>query len=269
MPEGPEVTHVANDLNRLVKNKKLANIIILSNSKYEKKAPNNFQSFLKKLPLKVEKITNKGKLIYWCLEGNNFMINHLIMTGYWSENKSNYASLKFEFTNEQTLYFCDARKFGFVEFLTKKELNIKLHSLGPDFLNNPEFDLQLFKIILKRHQRSNISTVLMNQRIISGIGNYLKSEILYSAGINPHRSVASLNENEIENIFKEGKRIIKASYLSGGTSKKDYIHVNGEKGNFQDFLKVYGKKKDPFGNLIVREKTKDNRSTYWVPLLQK
>jgi formamidopyrimidine-DNA glycosylase len=148
-------------------------------------------------------------------------------------------------------------------------LNIKLSQLGPDFLNNDDFDLDLFTKILKKRKKSNISTILMNQKIISGIGNYLKSEILYAARINPHRSVASLNEEDIDKLFKEGKRIIKASYRMGGTSKKDYVHVDGSKGTFQDFLKVYGKKEDEFGNKIVAEKTKDGRTTYWVPVLQK
>jgi len=270
MPEGPEVTIIANDLNKLAKNKILTNISILPNSKYENKAPNNFQNFLDKLPLKVEKITNKGKLIFWRMENNNYMLNHLIMTGYWSQEKAKYASLKFDFSNGQELYFCDARKFGFVEFLENKgELDKKLSTLGPDFLNDNDFDLSLFKTILKRKPKNTISTVLMNQKIISGIGNYLKSEILYAARINPHRLVGSLEDKEIDNIFREGKRIIKLSYKKGGTSKRDYIHVDGNKGSYQDFLQVYGKKRDTMGNEIIREKTKDNRSTYWVPQLQK
>lgn len=270
MPEGPEVTRVARDLDIYLKNKTLLNINILSGSKYVKKAPNNYQEFIDKLPLKIEGVKNKGKLIYFVFEKYNYMLNHLIMTGFWSHDKGKYASLELEIADDKNIYFCDARKFGFVEFLdSKRELDIKLSDLGPDFLNDDDFDLELFTKILKKRKKTNISTVLMNQKIISGIGNYLKSEILYAAGISPHRSVASLDEEDIGKIFKEGKRIIKASYRLGGTSKKDYVHVDGSKGNFQDFLKVYGKKEDEFGHKIIRDKTKDNRSTYWVPELQK
>lgn len=269
MPEGPEVSRVARDLNVLLKDKILTNITILANSKYAKKAPDNYQNFIDKLPLKIEEIKNKGKLIYWHFDGYNYMLNHLIMTGYWGLEKGKYASLEFETADGKKIYFCDARKFGFVEFLdSKRELEIKLSQIGPDFLNDDNFDFALFMKILARKEKSNISTVLMNQKIISGIGNYLKSEILYAAGINPHRSVASLSEVERKKIFMEGKRIIKASYRLGGTSKRDYVHVDGGTGNFQDFLKVYGKKEDPEGRKVVREKTKDNRSTYWVPEIQ-
>jgi len=270
MPEGPEVTRIAHELNIYLKNKILLSINILSGSKYVKKAPNNYQEFIDKLPLKIEGVKNKGKLIYFIFDKYNYMINHLIMTGFWGHEKGKYASLEFELEGDKKLYFCDARKFVFVEFLdSKRELDIKLSQLGPDFLNNDDFDLDLFTKILKKRKKSNISTILMNQKIISGIGNYLKSEILYAARINPHRSVASLNEEDIDKLFKEGKRIIKASYRMGGTSKKDYVHVDGSKGTFQDFLKVYGKKEDEFGNKIVAEKTKDGRTTYWVPVLQK
>jgi formamidopyrimidine-DNA glycosylase len=269
MPEGPEVTRIAKDLNSLTKGKELLNIKILSNSKYEKKAPDNFQSFLDKLPLRVEEVNNKGKLIYFVLEKNNYIINHLIMSGHWSTEYAKYASLKFEFNNNLNLYFCDMRKFGYVEFLNKEAWKDKLAELGPDFLNNKDFDVSLFKSILERKKRCNISTVLMNQKLISGIGNYLKAEMLYAARINPHRTISSLSEKEIETLFKEGQRIIKTSYRLGGTSKRDYIRPDGEKGTFQDFLKVYSKTTDPEGRKVVREKTKDGRSTYWVPELQK
>lgn len=268
MPEGPEVTLVADDLHQLIKNKKLLSINILSNSKYEKKAPDNYQQFIDKLPLKVEAVNNKGKLIYFQFEKNNYMINHLVMTGFWSEKNEKYASLEFCF-DSKTIYFCDARKFGFVEFLdSKRDLDIKLSQLGPDFLNDKDFSLSLFTQILRRKNKSNISTVLMNQKIISGIGNYLKAEILYAAKISPHRTISSLSEEDIKEIYQKGRKIIKESYKLGGTSRKDYVHLDGSKGNFQSFLKVYGHKKDPAGRDIKREKTKDNRSTYWVPEVQ-
>jgi len=254
----------------LLKNKILTKINILATSKYTKKEPDNYQIFTDKLPLKIEEIKNKGKLIYWIFDGNNYMINHLIMTGYWGLEKGKYSSLEFETDDGEKIYFCDARKFGFVSFLdSKRELDIKLSQIGPDFLNDNSLDFPLFTKILSRKEKANISAVLMNQKIISGIGNYLKSEILYAAMINPHRSVASLTEVEREKIFIEGKRIIKDSYRLGGTSRRDYVHVDGGKGSFQDFLKVYGKKEDDFGNKVIKEKTKDNRSTYWVIELQK
>jgi len=269
MPEGPEVTRVSRDLNTYLKNKTLININILPGSKYVKKAPNNYKEFIDKLPLKIEGVKNKGKLIYFSFEKHNYMLNHLIMTGFWGHEKGKYTSLEFVLENDDKIYFCDARKFGFVDFLdSKRELDIKLSELGPDFLNDDEFDEALFTKILRKRNKSNISTVLMNQKIISGIGNYLKSEILYAARINPHRSVASLTEENINKIYTEGRRIIKASYRLGGTSKKDYVHLDGSKGNFQDFLKVYGKKEDKLGNKIIAEKTKDGRTTYWVPNLQ-
>lgn len=270
MPEGPEVTRIAHDLNSYLKNKILSNINILPGSKYVKKVPNNYQEFIDNLPLKIEGVKNKGKLIYFIFEKNNYMLNHLIMTGIWSFEKGKYASLELEIKDNRNIYFCDARKFGFVEFLNnKRDLDIRLSELGPDFLNDDDFDLELFTKILKKKNKSNISTVLMNQKIITGIGNYLKSEILYAARISPYRIIKSLDEKEIAKLFKEGKRIIKASYRLGGASKKDYLHLDGSKGEFQDFLKVYGKKVDDCGYKIIREKTKDNRSTYWVPELQK
>lgn len=267
MPEGPEVTLIANDLDKYVKGKKLTNIEILPFSKYVKKAPDNYQSFLDLLPLKVIGVKNKGKLMYWVFEKNNYMLNHLIMSGFWSREKERFASLCFEFNDGSKAYFCDARKFGYVEFFSgEKELKDKLSELGPDFMKEVKYDY--FFSALKTKPRSNVCSVLMNQKLFSGIGNYLKSEILYSSKISPYRTINSLSDEDIKILFRESKKIVKLSYDNGGVSKKDYVHLNGDKGNFQDMLLVYGKTKDKLGNKILREKTKDNRTTYWVPEIQ-
>ena len=119
------------------------------------------------------------------------------------------------------------------------------------------------------HPRWTLSKILMDQTVVSGIGNYLKSEILYASRLNPHRQIENLSHEELETLYQESRRIITESYQSQGMSKRNYIDYEGKKGSFEFKLKVYGKKKDPKGNDIIREKTKDGRSTYWVPKLQR
>ena len=273
MPEGPEVLQISSSLNKLLKNKTLFKIDILEDGKYEKKAPNNYQLFINHLPLKVDYIKAKGKIIYWLFSNGNVMLNHLKMTGYWGFEKEKHSALRFVFKDKNNeklkLYYTDVRRFGRLEF-GKRFSNIKefLDKLGPDVLNDLSFSFKKFKEIVEKKKRTNITRFLMDQENISGIGNYLKAEILYESKISPHRTIGNLDEKELKILYDNIKKIPKLSYHWKGMSKSDYKDIDGKKGDFEKFLKVYCQDKDPVGNKVIREKTKDGRTTYWVPDIQ-
>jgi formamidopyrimidine-DNA glycosylase len=109
----------------------------------------------------------------------------------------------------------------------------------------------------------------MNQSVISGIGNYLKAEILYAAKISPHRLCKDLTEEEIKLIAEKSFEITNASYQSGGATIMTYRDENNEKGLYSRRFMVYNHKTDPKGNKVIKETTTDKRSTYWVPEVQK
>lgn len=274
MPEIAEVLTITNSLNKLLKNKTLTKVEILEGGKYESKAPNNYQIFCRELPLKVDYVKSKGKMIYWLFSNGNVMLNHLKMTGYWSiEKREKHSALRFVFEDRDKkkikLYYTDVRRFGRLEF--GENLNsIKevLDKLGPDVLSDPTFTFKKFKEIAERKKRTNITKFLMDQENMSGIGNYLKAEILYESRISPHRTVGSLDEKELKTLFDNVKKIPKLSYHWKGMSRVDYKDIDGKKGDFEKFLKVYCQQKDPLDNKVVKEKTKDGRSTYWVPQIQ-
>ena len=178
MPEGPEVTTIANSLNKLIKNKTLASIEILKGGKYENKSPDNYLIFKDSLPLKVLGVFNKGKMMYWKFNNGMYMLNHLNMTGFWSIGISyKHSALVFNFKEKNmSLYYTDIRRFGRVEFLKDKEsLDIVLDKLGPDILKDKEFSLNHFLKISEKKSKTNITKFLMDQSNISGVGNYLKS----------------------------------------------------------------------------------------------
>ena len=272
MPEGPEVSILARSLNKLLKNKELKEIKILEGGKYENKAPNNYELFKRNLPLKVTEIKNKGKLIYWIFSDDTFMINHLNMTGIWSVNQQlKHSALEFIFGSKKnlTLFYTDIRRFGRVEFgPDKPELERILKIIGPDIVNDKGLSFKIFLEIAEKKKRLNITKFLMDQHNISGIGNYLKSEILYMAKISPHRNVGSLSREELKDIYDAAKKISKSSLEWKGMSKRDFRDIDGTKGDFEKMLRVYCREKDPNGYKVVKEKTKDGRTTHWVPDLQ-
>src|SRR5690606_38252829 len=98
-----------------------------------------------------------------------------------------------------------------------------------------------------------------------GIGNYLKSEILYLSGLSPYRKMNTLTIDELEKLRICSHKIILNSYHAGGLTIKDFISPNGEFGNYQPM--VYDLKYDAFGNDITKVSI-GGRCTYWVPNLQ-
>ena len=103
----------------------------------------------------------------------------------------------------------------------------------------------------------------MNQKIISGCGNYIKAEALYYAKISPLRKIGSLTQSESDKLFEALRIIPRIAYNYKGLSIKDYTDQYGEKGTYENELKIYGRKD------AKRTKTSDGRITHWDPTVQK
>ena len=283
MPEGPEVAIITKGLSSVLKGKYLYNIEITKTSRYRDKAPDGFNKLKTQLsqnlsnsshPIKIKDVSCKGKLIYFELDNNVYILNRLGMSGIWSHQKGKHTSIvlhydtRYKSSPHNKLYFIDARHFGIMKIVySKRELNAVLGTIGPDLLNS-KVSLQQFKTILEKHKNKNICKVLMDQTILSGIGNYLKAEILYDSKISPHNKVGAIPKKALERLYKSSVRLIRESFLSAGNSLQYYKNVNSIKGTYEFKLKVYGKKKDPYNNKVIRVNTLDGRNTYYVPSLQ-
>lgn len=265
MPEGPEVKLITDCLNNVVKGKNLIEINIEKNR--IKKAPNGYNAFVKLLPLKVKKINKKGKFMYWDFGEHRYMLNHLMMTGSWAIKKDKYSIFEFVFSNNIKLYYSDKRKFGRLEFIySEKEITEELRKLGPDMMDS-DINSAIFVEIMRKCNKKNIGVAMMSQDNVSGIGNYLRSEILYLAKVSPHRKVSELNEKKLIEIFLISKNLLETSYTLKGCSLQDFKNLEGEDGAFQKNLQVYKQKKDAFGNKVKNEKI-GGRSVFWVESIQ-
>ena len=108
----------------------------------------------------------------------------------------------------------------------------------------------------------------MNQSVISGIGNYLKAEILYACEISPHRFCKDITETEFKSLAESCYWITRLSYKMGGATLATYKDAAGKKGEFSRRFAVYNQKYDPEGRVVIKETTKDKRMTHWVPEVQ-
>ena len=265
MPEGAEVRVISEGLTRLVGSRICKNITPVS-GRYTKKPIPGIDLFSSS---KVTGIGVKGKLIFWILSNETFILNTLGMTGTWSlDGGHKHARVMFEFTEGEPVYFVDMRNFGTIKVIKgKNDFLKKLQSLGPDMLNEDVTDLEFAESLDKKPHWS-IAKALMHQSVVCGVGNYVKAEALYRAKLSPWRLVGSLSTSEISNLNASVKSVLRQAYADQGATIATYKNVEGEEGYASLQFMVYGKKNDPHNNQVLREKTDDGRTTHWVPSVQ-
>ncbi len=280
MPEGPEVNIIKDGLNHLLQNKLITDVIFPEGSKFNKKTPDGYNHFKQLLPLKVKEIKSKGKLIYFVFEKGWFLICRLLLSGGWYLEKAvkhNHCQIIYEKNEKEknkddndSIWFVDPRHFATLKWTDdKKVVDDILNDIGPDLLNDKISESEyLEKMKNKKNSKKKIAVVMMDQSVFSGIGNYLKSEILYEARVSPNSVISNIPDTVLSNLFKITLDKIKTSYKAGGASVKNYSDISGKEGEYSFTFAVYQKKKDPLGNKVIMEKTKDGRSSYYVPEIQ-
>jgi len=268
MPEGPECRRYTLFLGDYAGGESLEEINVVS-GRYTKKELPGLDLLFSKLPMKIIGVGVHGKFIYLIFDDKSSLWSTLGMTGSWQSQESTHTRVRLKLTNNKVVYFNDMRNFGTLKFTDDpKQLSNKLSSFGPDMLaidvSNEDF---LFS--LRKKNDLNITKVLMDQSVISGVGNYIKAESLYLARISPFRKVGDLSDNNLIMLNKSIKSVMRESFKSGGATISSYKDFYGEIGSYSSRFLVYNQKKDPDGNDVIKEKTPDGRTTHWVPEIQR
>lgn len=215
-----------------------------------------------------------GHLLYgkWEMKKNK---PHPLRNKYLEDKENQYIRVIFGLDNGYQMALSDLRKFAKIIFGKADEiLNLpEIKELGPDPLEK-SFDFEKFKVILKtrtgKKRTGKIKQILMNQKIISGIGNIYSDEILWRARIHPLTPANKLSEKELKKIFEAMKEILSLAVEEGGSSVSDYRDVEGKKGGYQDIQNAYGREGEDCrrcGKEIERIKI-GNRSSYFCPKCQ-
>ena len=187
------------------------------------------------------------------------------MTGAWTKNKNTHTRILFKFDDGSELCFNDMRNFGTFQIKNQDDLDKKLKSIGPDMLSAPPNN---FVEILRKHNKKNICVALMNQKVISGVGNYIKAESLWYSRINPNATIKDLTDNNLQLLDKAIRFVMLKSYGSLGASIKDYYTFDEQEGSATTGFVVYGRKTDYNGNKVEKLTTLDKRTTHYSPARQ-
>ena len=267
MPEGPEVRIIVDQLNDRVVGKVFSAFEVVG-GRYAHTPDISFDKISAHLPMKVNSVKCKGKFIYWEFEKEWYLWNTLGMTGGWSINTHTAHKTVRLRLDQDDYYFNDVRHFGTVKFVKSKNLlQHRLATLGPDVLAGPPSQQSFYQSIVASSK--TLAEYLMNQKNVSGVGNYIKAEALYRAKLSPWRKGNTLTRQDSDNLLKAITDVAQESYKLQGTTLANYKDLLGEEGGFSEKLQVYGKKKDPYGNVVTSEDTPDKRTSWWVPGIQK
>ena len=204
MPEGVEVRIITLGLRKHFQNSTI-NDIIIHGGRYKKH--NNlvgFDSFKNNLPLRLSNIECKGKFIYFTFSNGMYLFNTLGMSGHWTlNNEKKHNNVEFKLLHnkkEISLFFNDMRNFGTLRFCADPAiLSSKLESLGPDLLAEDVSD-ELFISQMRKNNDNNVTKALMDQKVIAGVGNYIKAEALWLSRISPHRKISEIEIEEVKTI---------------------------------------------------------------------
>lgn len=273
MPELPEVETVRRSLKSKIINKKIAKVT----TSYEKVFA--YPSYLEiENKIKNQTITDINRYGKWLIFELNdyYLLSHLRMEGKYVYRNINEPLGKHElvsFTLDDTsLVYKDVRKFGKMYLLNKEDLYSEISPLYK--LGKEPWDKDLTIGYLKdKYKKStkDIKTSLLDQTIITGIGNIYADEILFLSKISPFRKCNTLTDDEINSILKNTKIVLEKAIENKGTTIRSYTFEEGEKGHNQNNLYVHKRANEEC--LICKTKiikTKINgRGTYYCNNCQK
>ena len=279
MPELPEVQTIVSELNRKLKNRKIKSVVVnapkmvhvgprtVSNIRTaDKKSADKFISAL--TGRKFIAVKRRAKLLIFDLDGPLSMLVHLKMTGqfifedtkqraktggkYRMLNKLNapfvqlpgkHTHVIFYFTDDSILYFNDVRKFGYLKIVRDDEIkDVKeLNEYGPEPLDK-NFTFGDFCAAAQKRPNGKIKQVLMDNKVVVGIGNIYSDEILFHAAVRPTRTVSSLTDKELTAIYKWIRPVLDKGIKAKGSSVGDFVRTDGTWGQMGKYHFVYGRK---------------------------
>jgi formamidopyrimidine-DNA glycosylase len=225
----------------------------------------------------IHRVGRRGKFLLVDVEGDLTWVTHLGMSGrielaYPGELEKPHTHVVVGTERGQEMRMVDPRTFGFMAVYTPEELaRSTIADLGPDALH----DLPPTSVWAQRlaGRKVAIKTLLLDQRLVAGLGNIYADEVLHRAGIRPHRRAGSLTREEVNRLRTAVRPVLRAGLRWGGTSLGDlaYLLPDGRAGGYLNRLRAYGREGLPCrrdGTPIERTVI-GGRSSFWCPQCQR
>ncbi len=240
MPELPEVETIVRELRPHVEGQRVQTIYV-DRPRTVAAPPEDIMRFVQEgSGRRWERIWRRGKFILVDLDNDSHLIVHLRMSGrlvFKPLGHPQHLRARFDFTDGSTLYFYDPRRFGRL-WLVGDPTPV-IGELGTEPLSD-EFTAEVLAALL-RGRRGMLKPLLLDQRVIAGLGNIYVDEALFRAGLHPQRQVNTLSAEEIDRLHNAIRTVLTQALAQHGTSfDAVFVRPEGELGRQQEGLSVYG-----------------------------
>jgi formamidopyrimidine-DNA glycosylase len=277
MPELPEVESLRRILARTAIGRRIVSVRV-GEARLRRRVTANLGASL--AGHRIVKLSRRAKYLIVELDGDHVILVHLGMSGSLTHRHDGFDAddfdprhdhLKFSLDDGSRLVYNDPRRFGMVRLVERAVLTdtAELKGLGPEPLSR-EFNAD-YLAAKARARTAAIKNLIMDQRIVAGIGNIYASEILFRAGVRPTRRAGRVSRAEIEKIAAATPAILRAAIGSNGTTFRSYRDSRGQPGRFATRLRVYGREGEPcytcatpIKNVVVGQ-----RASFFCPKCQK
>lgn len=276
MPELPEVETVRRGLSHLVRGYRIDDV---------KELHLRVRKSSSMMPLsalngaRILDIARRGKFLWFILDRPEVLVAHLGMSGQFlisSRDRPAARHVRAEFTlsrglRRRSLVFNDQRTFGWLSIeQTKEGIPTSAQHIARDPFD-PSFDIAG---LIQNFKRRNvkIKSALLNQEIMSGVGNIYADEALWRARVHPESLASVLSPKKIQSVIERAIEVMSEAIEQGGTSFDDmYVHVNGESGFFDQSLSAYGQTNEPCPRCgtPIRRIIVGQRSSHFCPRCQR
>jgi formamidopyrimidine-DNA glycosylase len=267
VPELPETETIARDLDREIRGRSIVAITV--------HRPDILRGIQRAELIRrltgavILQCWRRAKLVVLDLDGGERLVVQprftgamLLIRGPLPEHEAPYSTLCLSLDDGRDLHYRDIRRLGTVTLMDAARFAEYSAVLGIEPLD-PTFDAPHLSGILRGSRRA-VKKVLMDQRLVAGIGNIYANEACWRAGVDPSRAACDLSADEAAALHGALTSVLAESILARGTSFRDYRDVSGARGGFQHALTAYGRGGEPClrcGARLVETHAIDGRST--------
>ncbi len=270
MPELPEVETVRRSLEPFLKGVTVRTVDIRE-PRLRRPVADNFVELL--TGRTIAKLNRRGKYLYLYLNDGNIWVVHLGMTGQLIVEESEGEPLPHDHVlvslgNGRRLRYNDPRRFGLMVIGTAAEID-EMTALGVEPLGRAFTSRYLWENT--RGTRRTIKDVLVDQRVVAGIGNIYASELLFRAGVRPSCVATTLTQAAVRRIVEATKAVLREAIRHRGSSISDYRDGEGKRGGFQNRFRVYDREGESCSQCrsLIRREIRGGRSAFFCPHCQR
>lgn len=289
MPELPEVETIRRGLGRIILGRK---VTATENYNSPKSFPNSaadVEQFL--MDAEVTGVRRRAKVLLIDLSTEYTLVIHLKMTGQlivvegkerWGGGHpsdsfihtlpDNTTRQRIDFGGGSHLYFNDLRKFGWIKLYPTIEVpNIDfMQRVGPEPLEDT-FTSTEFIPRIRRRNGTTIKAAILDQTVLAGVGNIYADESLWSAKVHPATRVRDVSDEQLAELLINIKAVMNLSIEKGGSTDKNYVDAEGNKGSYLQFANVFRREGKPcprHPEVLIEKSRVAGRGTHTCPLCQ-